>query len=145
MKHLEHIGIAVKDMEAAKELFTKLLNTEPYKEETVESESVMTVFFMIGQVKIELLQSTDEEGPIARHIERRGEGLHHLAFEVEDIRKEMHRLEDQGFKLLNAEPKAGADNKEIAFIHPKSAGGILLEICQEIDSRIEEERVVRRS
>lgn len=135
MEHLiriEHIGIAVKDMAAAEELYTKLLGTAPYKREAVESEGVITSFFRSGPNKIELLESTRPDGPIAKAIEKRGEGIHHIAFEVADIRAEMLRLKAGGFTLLNEEPKPGADNKLVCFIHPKGAGGVLVELCQEI-------------
>lgn len=134
MEHLiriEHIGIAVKDLATAEALYTKLLGTEPYKREAVESEGVMTSFFRTGPNKIELLESTRPDGPIAKAIEKRGEGIHHIAFEVADIRAEMARLKAEGFTLLNEEPKPGADNKLVCFIHPKSAGGVLVELCQE--------------
>ncbi len=134
MEHLiriEHIGIAVKDLATAEALYTKLLGTEPYKREAVESEGVITSFFKTGPNKIELLESTRPDGPIAKAIEKRGEGIHHIAFEVADIRTEMARLKAEGFTLLNEEPKAGADNKLVCFIHPKSAGGVLVELCQE--------------
>jgi len=135
MEHLiriEHIGIAVKDLSAAEELYTKLLGEPPYKREAVESEGVITSFFRTGPNKIELLESTRPDGPIAKAIEKRGEGIHHIAFEVADIRAEMERLKAEGFTLLNAEPKRGADNKLVCFVHPKSAGGVLVELCQEI-------------
>jgi methylmalonyl-CoA/ethylmalonyl-CoA epimerase len=134
MEHLlriEHLGIAVKDLSAAEEVYTRLLGEGPYKRETVESEGVITSFFRVGPNKIELLESTRPDGPIARAIEKRGEGIHHVAFEVEDIRAEMDRLRAEGFVLLNEEPKLGADNKLVCFVHPKSAGGVLVELCQE--------------
>jgi methylmalonyl-CoA/ethylmalonyl-CoA epimerase len=134
MEHLlriEHLGIAVKDLSAAEEVYTRLLGEGPYKRETVESEGVITSFFRVGPNKIELLESTRPDGPIARAIEKRGEGIHHVAFEVEDIRAEMDRLRAEGFILLNEEPKLGADNKLVCFVHPKSAGGVLVELCQE--------------
>jgi methylmalonyl-CoA/ethylmalonyl-CoA epimerase len=129
---IEHIGIAVKDLATAEALYTKLLGAEPYKREAVESEGVITSFFKTGPNKIELLESTRPDGLIAKAIEKRGEGIHHIAFEVADIRAEMARLKAQGFTLLNEEPKPGADNKLVCFIHPKSAGGVLVELCQEI-------------
>jgi len=135
MEHLiriEHIGIAVKDLNAAEALYTKLLGEAPYKREAVDSEAVITSFFRSGPNKIELLESTRPDGPIAKAIEKRGEGIHHIAFEVADIRAEMARLKSEGFTLLNEEPKHGADNKLVCFIHPKSAGGVLVELCQEI-------------
>lgn len=130
--NVEHIGIAVKDLSTSNELFSKLLNVLPYKREEVASESVLTSFFKINQTKIELLQATDENSAIAKFLEKRGEGVHHLAFEVEDIHAEMRRLEKEGFTLLNKEPKRGADNKLVCFIHPKSSNGVLIELCQEI-------------
>ena len=132
MIRIEHIGIAVKDLEAAEALYTKLLGEAPYKREEVESEGVITSFFRTGPNKIELLESTRPDGPIAKAIEKRGEGIHHIAFEVADIRAEMARLRAEGFTLLNEEPKRGADNKLVCFVHPKSAGGVLVELCQEI-------------
>ncbi len=131
---IEHLGIAVRDLEAAEKVYEKLLGTSPYKRETVESEKVMTSFFMTGTNKIELLASTDPEGTIAKFIEKRGEGIHHVAFDVEDIYAEMDRLRNEGFTLLNSEPKRGADNKLICFVHPKNTGGVLVELCQEIRS-----------
>ncbi|HEY0977997.1 MAG TPA: methylmalonyl-CoA epimerase [Flavobacteriales bacterium] len=132
MLRIEHIGIAVKDLQAAEELYHKLLGTASYKREVVESEGVITSFFQVGPNKIELLESTRADGPIAKAIEKRGEGIHHIAYEVEDIRAEMQRLRVEGFTLLNEEPKRGADNKLVCFVHPKSAGGVLVELCQEI-------------
>lgn len=132
MIRIEHIGIAVKDLEKAEEVYTRLLGTASYKREAVESEGVITSFFKTGPNKIELLESTRPDGPIARAIEKRGEGMHHIAFEVADIRAEMARLKADGFTLLNEEPKRGADNKLVCFIHPKSANGVLVELCQEI-------------
>ncbi len=132
VKNLEHIGIAVKDLKAANELYEKLLGTPHYKTEAVESEHVLTSFFKTGEAKIELLEATSPDSAIAKFIEKRGEGIHHIAFEVEDILAEMQRLEAEGFTLLNKEPKRGADNKLVCFIHPKSANGVLVELCQEI-------------
>jgi methylmalonyl-CoA/ethylmalonyl-CoA epimerase len=135
MEHLiriEHIGIAVKDLNTSEALYTRLLGEGPYKREAVESEGVMTSFFRTGPNKIELLESTRPDGPIAKAIEKRGEGIHHIAFEVVDIHAEMERLRAEGFILLNEEPKRGADNKLVCFVHPKSAGGVLVELCQEI-------------
>ncbi|TXI78985.1 MAG: methylmalonyl-CoA epimerase [Flavobacteriales bacterium] len=132
MIRIEHIGIAVKDLAAAEALYHKLLGTASYKRETVESEGVITSFFQVGPNKIELLESTRPDGPIAKAIEKRGEGIHHIAYEVADIRAEMMRLKAEGFSLLNEEPKRGADNKLVCFVHPKSAGGVLVELCQEI-------------
>lgn len=132
MIRIEHIGIAVKDLEQAEALYAKLLGAPSYKRESVESEGVITSFFQVGPNKIELLESTRPDGPIAKAIEKRGEGIHHIAYEVADIRAEMARLKAEGFTLLNEEPKRGADNKLVCFVHPKSAGGVLVELCQEI-------------
>lgn len=131
MKNLEHIGIAVKDLGASEELFTKLLGTAPYKREAVESEGVTTSFFLVGNVKIELLAATRPDSPIAKFIENRGEGIHHLAFEVENIDEALEERKNAGFGLINTTPKDGADNKRIAFLHPKTTGGVLTEMCQE--------------
>lgn len=128
---IEHLGIAVKDIKAANELYTKLLGRAPYKEEAVESEGVITSFFMAGENKIELLQATSGDSAIAKFIEKRGEGIHHIAFDVEDIEEEISRLQSEGFVLINEAPKPGADNKLIAFLHPKSTNGVLIELCQE--------------
>ncbi len=132
---IEHIGIAVKSLDNANDLFRKLFNTSHYKIEGVASEGVMTSFFKVGDNKVELLEATSEDSPIAKFIEKRGEGIHHIAFEVEDIFAEMKRLESEGFTLLNKEPKAGADNKLICFLHPKGTNGVLIELCQEIISK----------
>ena len=132
MEKIEHVGIAVKSLEKANEAYTKMLGTVPYKTEIVESEQVNTSFFLVGENKIELLESTNPEGVISKFIEKRGEGIHHLAFAVTDIRVEMKRLKESGFILLNEEPKRGADNKLVCFVHPKSASGVLIELCQEI-------------
>ncbi len=132
MKKIEHIGIAVKDLEVSNDLYAKLLGKKHYKIEEVTSENVNTSFFKVGFNKIELLQATSPDSAIAKFIEKRGEGIHHVAFEVSDIRKEMQRLEKQGFRLLSKEPKRGADNKLVAFVHPKSANGVLVELCQAI-------------
>jgi methylmalonyl-CoA/ethylmalonyl-CoA epimerase len=129
---VEHIGIAVSSLANANDLFTRLLGAAPYKEESVASEHVTTSFFMAGQTKIELLEATAPESAIARHIEKRGEGIHHIAFEVDDIYAEMDRLRAAGFQLLNETPKRGADNKLVCFVHPKSAQGVLVELCQTI-------------
>jgi len=134
MKNIEHIGIAVKDLAKSNELFTRLLGVSPYKSEAVASEHVTTSFFRKGETKIELLEADAPESAIARYIEKRGEGIHHIAFEVEDIHAEMERMRAEGFTLLNEAPKKGADNKLVCFIHPKSANGILVELCQEIRS-----------
>lgn len=131
MLKIEHIGIAVKNLEESNELFAKLLGKPHYKTEIVASEGVSTSFFKTGPNKIELLEAQHEESPIARFIQKRGEGVHHIAFAVEDIREEMKRLEKEGFILLNKEPKFGADNKLVCFLHPKSSNGVLIELCQE--------------
>lgn len=131
MKKVEHIGIAVKDLSVSVPLFEKLLNTACYKTELVESEFVNTAFFKKGETKIELLESIDPEGVIAKFIDRKGEGIHHIAFDVEDIEAEMQRLQTEGFVLLNEMPKQGADNKLVCFLHPKSTNGVLIELCQE--------------
>lgn len=132
MKNIEHIGIAVKDLDTSISLFEKLLNSPCYKIEEVASEYVNTAFFKTGETKIELVAATGPESAIAKYLERKPEGIHHMAFEVEDIYAEMERLKNEGFTLLNEQPKKGADNKLVCFIHPKSCNGILLEICQEI-------------
>ena len=132
MKNVEHIGIAVRDLEAAEKLFSALFNSEPYKKETIISELVETSFFKINQTKIELLKATDADSAIAKFIEKKGEGFHHVAFEVDDIIAEMERLKSEGFTLLNDKPKPGADNKLVCFLHPKGTNGILIELCQEI-------------
>jgi len=131
MLKVEHIGIAVKSLTDSVPLFEKLLNTPCYKTESVESENVSTAFFQKGETKIELLESTTADGVIARYIEKKGEGIHHIAFEVADIRAEMERLKGEGFTLLNEEPKQGADNKLVAFLHPKTTNSVLIELCQE--------------
>ena len=127
----EHIGIAVKDLSISVPLFEKLLNSQCYKTETVESEKVNTAFFKTGQTKIELLESATGDGVIAKFIDRKGEGIHHIAFEVSDIFAEMKRLQSEGFVLLNEIPKQGADNKLVCFLHPKGTNGVLVELCQE--------------
>jgi methylmalonyl-CoA/ethylmalonyl-CoA epimerase len=131
MLKVEHIGIAVKDVASANALFAKIFGKENYKMERVESEGVATSFFQLGETKIELLEATNENSPIAKFIEKRGEGMHHIAFEVADIRAEMARLQAEGFTLLNAEPKPGADNKLVCFLHPKTTNGLLVELCQD--------------
>src|SRR6476659_7533231 len=131
MLKIEHIGIAVRDLSKAIPLFEKLLNTPCYKTEQVGSENVNTAFFQKGESKIELLESTDPDGVIARFIEKKGEGMHHIAFDVADIHSEMARLQAEGFTLLNPAPKPGADNKLVCFLHPKDTGGVLVELCQE--------------
>lgn len=132
MSKVEHIGIAVRSLAESVPLFEKLLNTACYKTELVRSESVNTAFFKKGETKIELLESTTEDGVIRRYIDKKGEGIHHIAFAVEDIHAEMDRLKSQGFVLLNEQPKKGADNKLVCFLHPKSTNGVLIELCQEI-------------
>ena len=133
MNKIEHIGIAVKDIAAANEIYTKLLGYAPYKTEAVASEGVQTSFFICGESKVELLEATAADSPIAKFIEKRGEGIHHIAFSVDNIVAEMERLKKEGFILLNEEPKKGADNKWVAFLHPKSSNGVLVELCQEIE------------
>ena len=133
LKKIEHIGIAVKNINEANELFKELFGKESYKTETVESEGVSTSFFMLGESKVELLEAQNENSAIAKFIEKRGEGIHHVAFEVDDIYAEIKRLQAQGFEVLNPEPKKGADNKLICFLHPKTTNGVLVELCQEID------------
>ena len=131
MNKIEHLGVAVKSLEASNLLFEKLLGTTHYKIEEVASEGVRTSFFQSGPNKIELLEATSKDSPIAKFIEKKGEGVHHVAFAVDDIVAEMERLKKEGFTLLNEVPKKGADNKLVAFVHPKSANGILIELCQE--------------
>lgn len=131
MKKIEHIGIAVKDLKTSIPLFEKLLNTLCYKKETVESEAVETAFFKTGENKIELVANQGDGGVIDKFIEKRGEGIHHIAFDVENIEVEMKRLVDEGFVLLNEKPKNGADNKLVCFLHPKHTNGVLIELCQE--------------
>lgn len=131
MKHVEHIGIAVRSLSEANERYERLLGQKAYKTEVVESEGVTTAFYKTGETKIELLEATRSDSPIAKFIENRGEGIHHIAYAVDDIRAEMARLREEGFRLLNEEPKAGADNKWVCFLHPKDAGGVLVELCQE--------------
>lgn len=128
---IEHIGIAVKNLEESNLLFEKLFGKEHYKIEKVESEGVSTSFFKLGATKIELLEATKEDSPIAKFIEKKGEGIHHIAYDVDDIKEETKRLEKKGFQILNKTPKDGADNKLIVFLHPKSTNGVLVELCQE--------------
>lgn len=130
LNKIEHLGIAVKDLDAAEVVYTLLLGRSPYKRETVESEGVSTSFFMAGDNKIELLAALHEESPIAKFIAKKGEGIHHVAFDVENIEEEIKRLVENGFELISQTPKNGADNKIIAFLHPKSTGGVLVELCQ---------------
>ena len=132
MRKIEHIGIAVRDLENSNELFSKLFGQPAYKTEEVESEGVKTSFVMCGPNKIELLEATKENSPIAKFLEKKGEGIHHIAFDVEDIVAEIARLKKEGFVVLNEIPKKGADNKLVAFLHPKSTNGVLIELCQEI-------------
>ena len=132
MIKIEHIGIAVKNLKSANDLFKKLFGKKHYKVEKVESEKVNTSFFQMGETKIELLEATHPDSPIAKFIEKRGEGIHHIAFAVENIFEEMKRLKAEGFILLNDEPKKGADNKLVCFLHPKNTNGVLIELCQEI-------------
>lgn len=132
MLKIEHIGIAVKDIDGANKLFAALLGTPHYKTESVESEKVSTSFYKVGESKIELLEASDPNSAIAKFIEKRGEGIHHIAFEVEDIRAEMKRLKEAGFVFTRDEPFPGADNKLVCFMHPKSTNGVLVELCQEI-------------
>lgn len=132
MQNIEHIGIAVKDFKTSIPLFEKLLQTKCYKTELVESEKVNTAFFKTGETKLELLESVDPDGVIAKFIEKKGEGIHHIAFDVKDIHAEMKRLQEEGFVLLNEIPKQGADNKLVCFLHPKGTNGVLVELCQSI-------------
>jgi len=132
MLKVEHIGIAVKTLAESVPLFEKLLNSQCYKTEVVESEKVNTAFFKTKDTKIELLESIEENGVISKFIDKKGEGLHHIAFEVDNIETEMERLKNEGFILLNDKPKKGADNKLICFLHPKSTNGVLIELCEEI-------------
>ncbi|WP_417557948.1 methylmalonyl-CoA epimerase [Mesoflavibacter zeaxanthinifaciens] len=132
MEKIEHIGIAVKSLEDSNKLFTKLFGKPHYKVEVVESEGVSTSFFEVGPNKIELLEATKPDSPIAKFIEKKGEGIHHIAFAVDDIEKEIKRLKEEGFTVLNETPKKGADNKLVAFLHPKTTNGVLIELCQDI-------------
>ncbi|RUA10837.1 MAG: methylmalonyl-CoA epimerase [Flavobacteriia bacterium] len=132
MQKIEHIGIAVKDIEKSNSIFASLFGEPPYKIEEVESEGVRTSFFKTGPNKIELLEATKADSPIARFLEKKGEGIHHIAFAVDDIEKKVAELKEKGFKILNEIPKKGADNKLVVFLHPKSANGVLIELCQDI-------------
>ncbi|WP_020605947.1 methylmalonyl-CoA epimerase [Spirosoma spitsbergense] len=132
LTNVEHIGIAVRDLTASNALFTSLLNVAPYKSEAVEAEGVLTSFFQVNKTKVELLEATNPDSPIAKFLEKKGEGIHHIAFEVDDIEAEMERLKNDGFTLLNDVPKRGADNKLVCFLHPKTTNGVLIELCQEI-------------
>jgi methylmalonyl-CoA/ethylmalonyl-CoA epimerase len=140
MQKCEHIGIAVKSLAASVPLFEKLLNNKCYKTELVESEMVNTAFLQTGETKIELLESLEPDGIIARFIEKKGEGIHHIAFEVDDIEAEMERLKKEGFVLLNDKPKAGADNKLVCFLHPKHTNGVLIELCMSVRNILEERK-----
>lgn len=131
MEKIEHIGIAVKSIESSNTLFAKLFGQSHYKMEEVASEGVNTSFFQVGPNKVELLEATNSDSPIAKFIEKKGEGIHHIAFDVEDIHAEMERLRGEGFTVLNEKPKKGADNKLVCFLHPKSTNGVLIELCQD--------------
>lgn len=131
IKKIEHIGIAVKNIETSNDLFTKLFGKQHYKVESVESEGVNTSFFMLGETKIELLEASNTHSSIAKFIDKKGEGIHHIAYEVDNLDEEMLRLKKEGFELINKEPKDGADNKRICFLHPKSTNGVLVELCEE--------------
>ncbi|WP_395803626.1 methylmalonyl-CoA epimerase [Daejeonella sp.] len=132
MDKIEHIGIAVKSLKDSSSVYERLLGIASYKKEEVVSEQVITEFFKIGESKIELLEASSPDSPINKFIDKRGEGIHHIAFAVDDIEKEMLRLKNEGFQLLNDSPKKGADNKLVCFVHPKSSNGVLIELCQEI-------------
>lgn len=129
MKRIEHLGIAVSDLETSEQIFTDVLGTPPYKREAVESEGVITSFFKVGENKIELLQATHPDSPIAKFIEKKGEGIHHVAFAVDDIEAEIKRLMDKGYRMIHETPKDGADEKRIAFLHPKGSNKVLVELC----------------
>jgi len=133
VEKIEHIGIAVKNLTEANQVYEKLLGVAPYKIESVESEGVSTSFFRTGESKIELLEASHPESPIAKFIEKKGEGIHHIAFAVKDIEQEIERLQKEGFEIINEEPKIGADKQRICFLHPKSSHGVLIELCQKID------------
>ena len=132
MRKIEHIGIAVHDIESSNKVFTKIFGKESYKSESVESESVVTSFFQVGESKIELVAATNQDSPIAKYLAKNSEGMHHIAFDVEDINAEMKRLQSEGIRTLTDQPKQGADNKLICFLHPKDTNGVLIELCQEI-------------
>jgi len=134
LNKIEHIGIAVRDLENANQIFQDILNTPSYKSESVKSEGVKTSFFKVGPNKIELLQAANPDSPIAKFIEKRGEGIHHIAFAVDNVEEEIKRLTSKGYRLINQSPKTGADNKLIAFLHPKSSNEVLIELCQDIDA-----------
>jgi len=131
MNKLEHIGIAVKSLENSKQIFKDILGQDSYKMEPVESENVNTLFYQVGDTKIELLEATSEDSPIAKFIKKRGEGIHHLAFDVDDVQTKIDELKAKGYRMIHDHPKAGADNKIIAFMHPKSSNGVLVELCQD--------------
>ena len=133
MRKIEHIGIAVHDIEASNKVFTKIFGKESYKSESVETESVITSFFQVGESKIELVAATNQNSPIAKYLTKNREGMHHIAFDVQDIKAEMKRLQSEGIRTLNDKPKQGADNKLICFLHPKDTNGVLIELCQEIE------------
>lgn len=133
MNKIEHIGIAVKNIDSSNKLFSSILGEKPYKQEVVESEGVMTSFFQIGPNKVELLEGLSEESPISKFIEKKGEGIHHIAFAVDNIYKTIEKLQKEGFKMIHEKPKKGADNKLIAFLHPKASNGVLIELCQDIE------------
>lgn len=132
MNKIEHLGIAVKDLKSSNQLFEKLLGSSPYKQESVESEGVTTSFFKVGESKIELLAATNPSSTIAKFIEKKGEGIHHIAFAVKNIESEIARLKSEGFVVINEEPKPGADGKKICFLHPKTSNGVLIELCEDI-------------
>lgn len=132
MRKIEHIGIAVKDLDKSNELFAKLLGKKHFKTEEVTGEKVVTSFFQVGETKVELLQATDKSSPIAKYLEKKSEGVHHIAFDVENINAEVERLKAEGFEILNETPKLGADNKLVVFLHPRSTNGVLIELCQEL-------------
>jgi methylmalonyl-CoA/ethylmalonyl-CoA epimerase len=132
MKKIEHIGIAVQDIEASNKVFAKIFGKENYKSEIVASEGVVTSFFQVGENKFELVSATNSDSPIAKYLEKNREGMHHIAFDVEDIEKEMKRLQNEGIRILNDKPKQGADNKLVCFLHPKDTNGVLIELCQQI-------------
>ena len=132
MRNIEHIGIAVHDIEASNKVFTKIFGKESYKSESVQSESVITSFFQVGESKIELVAATNQDSPIAKYLAKNREGMHHISFDVVDIKAEMKRLQSEGIRTLNDQPKKGADNKLICFLHPKDTNGVLIELCQEI-------------
>ena len=136
LNKVEHIGIAVKNLEESEKIFQLLLGTKAYKKEVVADEGVSTLFFQVGETKIELLEATNPESPIAKFIDKKGEGIHHLAFDVTDINQEIRRLEEEGFQLVHKAAKSGADNKMIAFLHPKSTNGVLVELCQDATTHL---------